>query len=359
MNLKQFFRYFIPIAIGASFLFAAFKLFSFLWPFLVAYVLFFIFKPFVNLLEQRGFNHTISVLLILISAFGILLFLSVFLIPAVASEVSNIQNQLDGYINVLTGKFYQLNTFLSGFSIGLSDLLDEIDITDQVSLYLKDVLVSFFKSIPAFIFSVIPIILYLFVIPFATFFYLYDEVKIKKKIIGLVPNRYFETTLLLLHKLNLQFGLLLRGMFTSAFIISLLSSAGLWMIDLEYPIIVGIFAGVSNLIPYFGPIVGTVAAFLVAIMTSMPPIFFVKIILVFLAVNLIDNVFVQPIIMARAANLHPLIVIFLVLLGSHLGGIIGMLIAVPLASLLQVILKIIFVEIKRPRRTDFSKYNIK
>ena len=147
-------------------------------------------------------------------------------------------------------------------------------------------------------------------------------------------------------------------MFTSAFIISLLSSAGLWMIDLEYPIIVGIFAGLSNLIPYFGPIVGTVAAFLVAIMTSMPPIYFVKIIFVFLAVNLIDNDFVQPIVMARAANLPPLIVIFLVLLGSHLGGIIGMLIAVPLASLLQVILKIIIVEIKRPRRTDFSKYNI-
>lgn len=355
MNPKHFFRIVIPLVIGASILFVAFKLFSLLWPFIGAYVLFFVFKPFVHLLEQRELNHTLSVFLIFIAAFGILLLFFIFLIPAVASEISNIQNQLDGYINVLTGKFDQLKTRVSGFSIGLSGLFDKGDIR----LYLEDALVLFFKSLPALIFNILPVILYFFVIPFATFFYLYDEVKIKKKIIGLVPNRYFETTLLLLHNLNLQFGLLLRGMFTSAFIISLLSSAGLWMIDLEYPIIVGIFAGVSNLIPYFGPIVGTVAAFLVAIMTSMPPIYFVKIVLVFLAVNLIDNVFVQPIVMARAANLHPLIVIFLVLLGSHLGGIIGMLLAVPLASLLQVILKIIIVEIKRPRRTDFSKYTIK
>ncbi|HUT64505.1 MAG TPA: AI-2E family transporter, partial [Anaerolineae bacterium] len=241
MNLKHFFRIFIPLVIGASILFVAFKLFSLLWPFLGAYVLFFIFKPFVNLLEQRGLNHTLSVILIFIAAFGILLLLFIFLIPAVASEVSNIQYHLDGYIKVLTGKFDQIKTFLSGFSIGLSVLFDEKDISSQVGLYLKDSLVSFFKSLPAFIFNVIPIILYFFVIPFATFFYLYDEVKIKKKIIGLVPNRYFETTLLLLHNLNLQFGLLLRGMFTSAFIISLLSSAGLWMIDLEYPIIIGIF----------------------------------------------------------------------------------------------------------------------
>ena len=154
--------------------------------------------------------------------------------------------------------------------------------------------------------NIIPIFLYLFVIPFATFFFLLDEVKIKKKIIGFVPNRYFETTLLLFHNLNHQFGLLLRGMFTSAFIISLLASFGLWSIDLEYPILVGIFAGVSNLIPYFGPIAGTFAAFLVSVMTMKPMIFFFYIILVFLAVNLLDNIFVQPIVMAKAANLHPL-----------------------------------------------------
>ena len=204
----------------------------------------------------------------------------------------------------------------------------------------------------------LPLILYIGIIPFATFFLLLDDVKIKKRIIDLVPNRFFETILLLLFSLNYQMGMLLRGMFASAAIISIFASFGLWIIDLEYPILIGIFAGLSNLIPYVGPIVGTFAACIVAVMTAKTPIFFLSIILVFLVVNLLDNVFVQPIVMSKAANLHPLIVITLVLMGSKIGGIVGMFLAVPVASLLQVILKILFTELRRPRKPDFSQYSI-
>ena len=143
---------------------------------------------------------------------------------------------------------------------------------------------------------------------------------------------------------------------TSAIIISTLASSGLWLIGLEYPILVGIFAGLANLIPYFGPVAGTIAAFIVAIVTGAPPVFFLYIIFVFLVVNVMDNVLVQPLVLARAANLHPLVVIFLVLTGSKLGGILGMLLAVPTASLLQVVLIILYEELRRPIRTDFSNY---
>ena len=79
-------------------------------------------------------------------------------------------------------------------------------------------------------------------------------------------------------------------------------------------------------------------------------------ILVFVVVNLIDNILVQPLVLARAAKLHPLVVIFLVLTGSKIGGIFGMLVAVPIASLSQVVLIILYNELKKPVRPAFSEY---
>ncbi|MBN1291239.1 MAG: AI-2E family transporter [Candidatus Latescibacteria bacterium] len=359
MNYKLLYRILIPASLGFLFLFAAIKIFSLLLPFLAAYVLYFILKPLVNLLEQRGFKHSFAVTIVFFSSFGLLTLFFFIFVPAIASEVSSIQSKLDVYMNVILGKINQIKTDIAFFSNGFSVLFsNEKNLASEIEGNLKKVLIEFISGIPSMLLNIIPLILYLFVIPFATFFFLLDEVKIKKKIIGFVPNRYFETTLLLFHNLNRQFGLLLRGMFTSAFIISFLASSGLWIIELDYPILVGIFAGLANLIPYFGPVAGTLAAFIVAVMTMKPMIFFVYILLVFIFVNLIDNIFVQPIVMARAANLHPLIVIFLVLLGSRLAGIFGMLLAVPIASLLQVILKIMFTEIYRPRKSEFSKYKI-
>ena len=93
------------------------------------------------------------------------------------------------------------------------------------------------------------LIIYAIVIPFAVFFFLYDEQKIKTSLISSVPNKYFETMLDVVYSLNRQFGLILYGMAINVFIFSILASFGLWLIDLNYPVFVGIIGGISNLIP--------------------------------------------------------------------------------------------------------------
>ena len=145
-------------------------------------------------------------------------------------------------------------------------------------------------------------------------------------------------------------------MLITAIIMSVLISFLLWLIGLQYPILVGIFSGLSNLIPYAGPVVGIIASFIVALVTGAPSVTYLYIIFVFILANLIENIFIQPIVLARAANLHPLLVIFLVLIGSNFGGVLGMLLAVPVASLLQVVIRIFYQELKRPIRPDFGKF---
>ena len=120
MNYKFLYRILIPLFLGSLFLFAAIKLFSLLSPFLIAYVLFFILKPLVNLLEQRGLNHILSVSLVFFTAFGFLAMFFIIFIPAVASEVSSIQSKLDVYMKVLLDKFNSFKISLSDFSDSLS-----------------------------------------------------------------------------------------------------------------------------------------------------------------------------------------------------------------------------------------------
>ncbi len=325
-------------------------------PFIIAYILQFPLRPFVNMLKQRGVKHSAAVSIVFISTLLlIMIFLSI-LIPAVASELSNIQGNIENYSGILIKKYDEIQEKLLDPTGPFKSLLGNESLIDEFTTYIKSSLLFFIQNIPKKIFNILPLVLYIVVIPFATFFFLLDARRIKERFIRLIPNRYFEISLSILHSLHKQFSLILLGMLTSAVIISILASAGLRIIGLEYPILVGVFTGMANLIPYFGPIVGIVAASLVAVVTGSPPIFFLSIVLIFILVNLLDNVLVQPMVLARAANLHPLIVIFLVLTGSKIGGILEMLLAVPVASLLRVIIIILFNELKRPVRPDFSQY---
>jgi len=358
MTTKHYIRFAVAFLFIALLLFFFFKLSLILMPFLVAYILQYALKPLVNILEQNGIKHLSAVIVVFVVFFGILILFFRLFIPAVVSEILGIQDNLSEYSQVLKEKTELFESKFLGENSGVAELLNaqDIDFKENLNAYITDSIVVLLKKAPSFIFNILPLILYIFVIPFATFFFLLDEHRIKKLIISHVPNRYFETTLNLGHSLNRQFGWLLMGMFISAVIISTLVSTGLWIIGLEYPILVGIFSGLANLIPYAGPIVGAVSAFLIAMMTGSEPVFFLYILLVFLTVNLIDNVFVQPLVLARAANLHPLVVIFLVLFGSKIAGILGMLIAVPLVSLLQVVFVVLYTELARPFRPDFSKF---
>lgn len=326
-------------------------------PFLAAYIIQFALRPFVNHLEQRDFQHSSSVIIVFVSTFLLVGVLLSILAPAFTSEVASLQENIGDYSKVMTEKVETMKeTFSQRIGFMNRILSENENIEQEIKKYFTNSLLRFMQKISQNLFSILSLVLYIAVIPFATFFFLYDDQRIKKKIISLVPNRYFEITLNIIHRLHVQFGLLLRGMLISVVVISLLASAGLWIIGLEYPVVVGIFSGMANLIPYFGPVAGTVAACLVALVTGSPVSFFLYIVLVFLIVNLLDNILVQPIIFSRAANLHPLLIIFLVLAGSKIAGFLGMLLAVPLASLFSVVMNIVARELNRPLRPDFSEY---
>ena len=154
--------------------------------------------------------------------------------------------------------------------------------------------------------------------------------------IELVPNAYFELTLNLLHQINGQIGGYIRGQLLSVFLVASLSVTGLFIVGMPYFLPVGVLAGIANMIPYLGPLIGIVSATIVALAMGKGFGMVMWVIVVFLIIQIIDNILIQPMVVAKSVDLHPLIVLVVVMIGSDLMGIVGMLVAVPFTGILKV-----------------------
>ncbi len=219
-----------------------------------------------------------------------------------------------------------------------------VDLASMVSDKVQGAATDVLKETPAMLGSLLSGITFVVIVPLVLFFFLAEGRAIKRAFIELIPNKYFEMVLNLIYRIDQQLGGYIRGMVMSVVIISALSICGLWLIGLRDYMVVGTIAGVANVIPYLGPLIGIIAGTVSALLqystlgwgTILP------VIGVFLVIQLLDNVFVQPVVVARAVDLHPLVVIFVVLVGSQMFGAMGMLLAVPMTAVIKVAVQTIY-----------------
>lgn len=178
---------------------------------------------------------------------------------------------------------------------------------------------------------------YLLIVPFIAFFLTRDRRRMRRVVVQSVPNQFFEMMFNLYHKVDQKLGAYLRGIVIESVIIGVLTVAGLWMVDVRYFVVIGFFAGVSNVVPYFGPFAGAVPAIVVEAVRIDDPVQLVPVVAVFVVVQLLDNVLLKPVIVAKTMNLHPLLVLLVVVAGGQLYGIMGMIVSIPLASMFIVV----------------------
>ena len=200
-----------------------------------------------------------------------------------------------------------------------------------------------------FIEGVISGLTFAVLVPFVAFFFLKEGRRLTRCLMALVPNAYFELCLNLLYRANKQIGNYIRGQLLAVLVVSVLSVSGLSIIGVYYALPLGLLAGLANAIPYLGPLIGIVCSSIVALATGGGLAMVAKVIVMFLVIQLIDNVLIQPTMVAKSVELHPLVVLFVVMVGSQLMGIVGMLIAVPLTGIAKVSVQTIYAGIRQYR----------
>lgn len=298
----------------------------------VSIVLAYVMNPVVNKLQSNGMNRTVAIAIVLIAVIGLLFLLSRTIIPTVANQILALTKQINED-NIRS----------------LSNLIER-EVTNRFAFvpkgFIRDNLISFIEQLlqtgaisgaVGGVFSIFANVFYaVLVIPFATFFFLKDGNNMQRNILKLVPNSYFETTISLLDKIEKSLGRYLKSVLLQSSIVAILSMVLLSIAGLKNAVFIGIAIGLANTIPYFGPILGYFLSGIVAIIEAgslslIGPAFFAV-----FATQLVDNIVLQPMIFSRSAEMHPLVILFVILVAAEIGGIIGMLIAVPLATILKI-----------------------
>lgn len=179
-------------------------------------------------------------------------------------------------------------------------------------------------------------------VAFITFFLLLENGLLRRNLLNLIPNAYFELSVATFTKVekllsNYLFGLLIQMLFIFS-----IASLGLTIAGVEYALTIALFAAVANLIPYAGPILGSVFAIIIGISTSTftsdteYTYFLFKILSVFAVVQLTDNVVLQPMIFSKTVKAHPLEIFVIIFAGAKIAGILGMIFAIPVYTIFRV-----------------------
>jgi len=298
----------------------------------VAMIFSYILDPLVNRMQAVGMNRTVAIVLTLSALILILVWISTNIIPIVANQMVELAGQLKVQnIEVIAHQIeHHLTTRFTFLPKGfLSDNLT------QMARELFDV-----GELPSALSNIIGIFTNIFsaalIIPFATFFFLKDGTKIRRDILRLVPNKYFETSLSLIDKIETRLGIYFRSVMLQSFIVAFTSWVGLTIVGLNNALSVGIAVGIANSIPYFGPIIGYILSIIVSIIEVGNFSLVIPCMLAILMVQLLDNLVLQPLIFSRSADMHPVAILFIIMIGAETAGILGMLIAIPIATIIKI-----------------------
>jgi predicted PurR-regulated permease PerM len=184
-------------------------------------------------------------------------------------------------------------------------------------------------------------------VPMLGFFLLRDHENFKKALFYIIPNKYFELTVIILEKTDYVFKTFFRAMMVEMLIVAVMSSVSLMIVGVPYSIIIGLIAGIANVIPYLGPWIGIVAAIVSIFLSGEPMMMIVWAIVALQIVQILENWFVYPNVMGNSMEMHPMVILLTVLAGGYAFGLLGMLFAVPIVFLIKEIVNILVVNLRK------------
>lgn len=305
-----------------------------LLPFVIAGLIAYLLHPIVKKIQTYDIPRTLSILIIyllffLISGITIYIYL-----PTWISQLQELQENIPQFIDAYREFIYQLYVQTSFLSEGFHDNLDQF--FQDLEQGLGERIQQLFKNIP-FLFD---IFVMLAVIPILTFYFLKDYKKLQNSILQLIPVKYRKLARQLGREMENSLGKYIRGQILVCALVGVISYILLNTIGMNYSIVLATIMGLTNFIPYFGPIIGAVPAVLIAFTVSNKMVFYV--VAIILVVQLTEGNLLSPFIVGKSVHIHPVYIILTLFVAAQIAGVIGMIIAVPLLAVGRVTIPLIY-----------------
>lgn len=322
------------------FLFSATIVFAIMFPRLTlpfgfAYIIFLMCKPFTLKLTTGSRRQRLIYFLLMMTGIVFLCFPLLATLYNVDTDFGQFSNQLPEIQKMLQDKFfaYKVQVF-EKYGIRLN-----LDPVNFMMAKLESQGTIFLSHFPDFISTIFE---WLLLVPLFLYFFFMESRRFSRRFLEAVPNPIFEKSYVLFSQFNTKFGEYIIAKFIEATILGSLVTLGLFLIGFPYPFILGFIAGVTNILPYIGPVIGVIPAIFVGMLSKDPNVTVLSMLVIYALANLLDMILVFPLLVSKIVNLHPIVVVVSIIIGSQLGGIVGMIVIIPFIAFFKLLFKEIY-----------------
>ncbi len=288
--------------------------------------------PWVDWMQKKKIPRGVGVLLIYIVLLSFVSLVIYLIIPPIAKEFS-----------ALASSFPQiLDKIITGFSV-LKEYTYQQGILDEIKGSLGTIgsnLQSAAGGVFSTVFGIFGGIFSFFLVLVLTFYMVVEENAIKKLIFSIAPSEHQPYIMELINRMQKKIGMWLRGQLILSLIIFVLTYTGLSILNVEYALVLALVAGLTEFIPYLGPVIAAVPAVFLAF--TQAPMLAVFVVIMYYIVQLVENNILVPKVMQKAVGMNPIISIVVLLIGFKIAGIVGAILSIPVATAVSVFIKDVF-----------------
>lgn len=307
-------------------------------PMIFSIIFYYLLNPMVDWLEHKRFSRNSAIAFL----FSILVLIIVggmnFIVPVIRSQLETLVESWPAYWNTL---MQQLDSLLNtGAFTDFMDQLGETTILETLTNQTTQVVNLTMGGLGSLIGTVTQIFITLFTVPFVLYYLLRDGEKIPPFITKYVPIKARPKVSELFTAINRQVSFYVRGQLIVAISVGFIFWIGFSIVGLDFALTLGIFAGFMNLIPYLGSFIASIPALIIAIVHS--PFMLVKVLIVFGVEQILENRIISPQIIGNTLKIHPVNIIFLLLIGGRLFGLMGVIFGIPGYAIIKIIVSMAF-----------------
>jgi len=339
-EIARFLRRLQWAALGLGALWLLWLLAPVLTPFVIAAMLGWLGDPLVDRLERRGRSRNTAVTLVFTAMALVVILVMVILVPLIERQIATLIASLPHYRDWLLQTaipWLEARTRIEISAwLDFNRLLELIRSNWQRAGGIASTLLGYLSRSG---FAVLALVANVVLLPVLTFFFLRDWDLLVARVASLIPRDHLGTASRLARESSDVLGAFLRGQFLVMIILGVMYGVGLWGVGLDLGILIGLIAGLLTFVPYLGPASGIILGCIAALVQFGDWEHVAGVLIVFGIGQVIESYWLTPKLVGDRIGLHPAAVIFAVLAGGHLFGFLGMLLALPVAAVANVLLR--------------------
>ncbi|WP_119318453.1 AI-2E family transporter [Companilactobacillus formosensis] len=315
-------------------------------PVILALVLYYLINPLINVLENKlHVNRIISIAFVFIIILALLIWGVMSLIPFVQSQVDSLVKNWPQYWDSLNKSLQNMFSDPKLHIVKERLATTNASITKSFEKSMSQILPQTMNNLSSAVSVLTNVVMILLTAPFILFFMLKDDKKFKISVVKFVPNRLKKSVSDMLSEISQSLSSYITGQLTVAFWVAVMFFVGYLIIGQRYALILGIVAGILNLIPYVGSALALIPSLVIA--AFIAPSMVIKVLIVFAVEQTIETRVISPIIVGNKMQMHPVTTILVLLVSAGLYGLVGMIAGIPIFAILKIICTRIFNWFKR------------